>query len=140
MNSYKNTRAALTAPRQFRVSAERPLAMLRQCPVYTPTPMLASPSLAKALNVSELYVKDESQRMRLGSFKALGGAYALGQMVSDKAGVADVMSDAAKAVAKEMTFITASAGNHGLSIAAGAKVFNSNAVIVLSTTVPEPFA
>ncbi|NKB77733.1 MAG: diaminopropionate ammonia-lyase [Gammaproteobacteria bacterium] len=140
MITYQNTRTDLTAPRLFRVSAERPLAMLRQCPVYKPTPMSAVPSLAQTLGTGELYVKDESQRMNLGSFKALGGAYALAQMVCDKADNEDTMSERFKSVAREMTFITASAGNHGLSLAAGAKVFGSNAVIVLSTTVPEPFA
>ena len=40
--------------------------------------------------------------------------------------------DALRATARAMTFVTASAGNHGLSVAAGAKVFGANAAIVLS--------
>ena len=114
--------------------------MLGQCPVYRPTPMPQVTALATALGVSELFLKDESQRMNLGSFKALGGAYAVAQMICDKTGADDVMSEPARLAAKEMTFITASAGNHGLSIAAGARVFGANAVIVLSSPVPEPFA
>ena len=38
------------------------------------------------------------------------------------------------------TFITASAGNHGISVAAGAKVFGANSVVYLSETVPKDFA
>lgn len=97
-------------------------------------------TLAKRLGLAQLWVKDETQRMRLGSFKALGGAYAVAQMISDAAGGSDPTGPEAKALAKDMTFITASAGNHGLSVAAGAKVFGAQAVIVLAETVPEGFA
>ncbi|PTX55678.1 diaminopropionate ammonia-lyase [Litoreibacter ponti] len=72
-------------------------------------------------------MKDESARMGLGSFKALGGAYAALRLI-ERAGTAD------------LTFVTASAGNHGLSVAAGAQAFGARARIYLSATVPEPFA
>ncbi len=128
----------------FRSSPARPLALLRQCPVYGPTPLRAAPDLAKALGVNGLWLKDETRRMGLGSFKALGGAFALAQIILDRAGgsdpKSDPMSDAARAVAAETTFITASAGNHGLSVAAGARVFGAKAQIVLSSGVPEAFA
>tara|TARA_R110002110_G_scaffold64680_28_gene178880 strand:+ start:2469 stop:3446 length:978 start_codon:yes stop_codon:yes gene_type:complete len=114
--------------------------MLKQCPVYQPTPCISVAGLAADCGVAELYVKDESKRMRLGSFKALGGAFAVAQMISDATGETDLMSDAARKQAAEMTFITASAGNHGLSVAAGARVFGARAVIVLAPTVPEGFA
>ncbi len=65
--------------------------------------------------------------MGLGSFKALGGAYAVMRLI-EQAGHAD------------LTFVMASAGNHGLSVAAGARVFGAKARIYLSETVPEPFA
>ncbi len=116
------------------------MAMLKSCPAYAPTPLLDMASLAASCGVGALYVKDESKRMRLGSFKALGGAFAVAQMVADRSGEADPTADTAKTVAAGMTFITASAGNHGLSIAAGARVFGAHAVIVLSSFVPEGFA
>lgn len=78
--------------------------------------------------------------MRLGSFKALGGAFAVAQMISESAGTADLTDESAKKTAASMTFITASAGNHGLSVAAGARIFGARAVIVLSAAVPEDFA
>lgn len=77
--------------------------------------------------------------MRLGSFKALGGAFAVAQMICDAAGTADLTSETAKETAKHMTFITASAGNHGLSVAAGAHIFGANAVVYLSSLVPKGF-
>ncbi len=78
--------------------------------------------------------------MRLGSFKALGGAFAVAQMISDASDETDLLSEKARDVAEGMTFITASAGNHGLSVAAGARVFGARAVIVLCSSVPEGFA
>jgi len=115
------------------------MALLRKCPVYTPTPFTALPLLARELGISQLFAKDESSRMGLGSFKALGGAFAVAQMICEAAGTDDPMDDAAQKLASGMTFITASAGNHGLSVAAGAKVFGAKSVVVLPATAPEAF-
>ncbi len=127
-------------PRLFRTEASRPFRLLQDCPAYEPTPLVDLPDLAAACGVARLQVKDESKRMGLGSFKALGGAFAVAQMVLDASGAEDPCGEAAKRVAGGMTFITASAGNHGLSVAAGAKVFGARAVIVLAAAVPEAFA
>ena len=124
----------------FRASAERPLALLADCPAYAPTPLSDAAALADTLGVARLWIKDESTRMGLGSFKALGGAFAVVQMILDRAGGHDPMTPEARAVAAQMTFITASAGNHGLSVAAGARVFHAGAKIVLAASVPESFA
>ncbi len=137
---FENPHANAPAPRLFRTEATRPLALLKQCPVYAPTPIIENPDLAERLGVGSLVLKDESKRMRLGSFKALGGAFAVAQMVSDRAETSDLESLAAKSAAGDMTFITASAGNHGLSVAAGARVFGALAVICLASSVPEDFA
>lgn len=126
--------------RGFRTSADRPLALLHHCPVYEPTRLHSLPDLNAVLGIQKLWVKDESQRMGLGSFKALGGAFAVLQMISDAAGGADIRTPSARATAAGMTFVTASAGNHGLSVAAGAHQFGASACIVLSASVPESFA
>lgn len=128
------------ARRLFNPSPARALAILRSCPVYQPTPLVELPSLAAGHDLAALYVKDESQRMRLGSFKALGGAFAIAHLICARAGETDPTTQTAKAAAGEMTFITASAGNHGLSVAAGARVFGASANVVLSASVPEGFA
>lgn len=137
---FENTVLSKPSVRRFISSADRPLAMLQQCPAYASTPMQNEPGLATELGIGEILVKDESKRMRLGSFKALGGAFAVAQMISDAGDGCNLEDDKTKKVAAEMTFVTASAGNHGLSVAAGARVFGAKAVIILASTVPEGFA
>ncbi len=92
-----------------------------------PTPMVNLPRLAADCGVGQVFVKDERPRGGLGSFKALGAAYVIARMAQDQ----DVSS---------VTFVTASAGNHGISLAAGAAKVGAKAVIYLAETVPEPFA
>ena len=140
MMQHRNERHHSVHARGFRVAADRPLALLQACPAYAATPLHSLDNLASELGVSSLWAKDETRRMRLGSFKALGGAFAVAQMISEAAGTADLTDASAKDVAAGMTFITASAGNHGLSVAAGARIFGARAVIVLSSSVPEDFA
>ena len=107
--------------------ADRPLTLLSRCPRAAQTPLVVSAELAQMAGVSQVSVKDERTRMGLGSFKALGAAYVIAR-------------DAASGNAKGQTYVTASAGNHGLSVAAGAAAFGARAVIYLSASVPEAFA
>ena len=116
------------------------MAMLRQCPVYEATPLRSMASLAGELGIGALVIKDETRRMHLGSFKALGGVFAVAQMIVDASGTTDLSGEDARMTAAKMTFITASAGNHGLSVAAGARIFGARGVIVLGSAVPEGFA
>lgn len=109
--------------------------LLAACPVHHPTPLLDMPALAKRAGIASLLVKDERDRMGLGSFKALGAAYAIAREAEKV--VQDDRWDCALA---GRNFIAASAGNHGLSVAAGARVFGARALIYLADTVPEAFA
>lgn len=101
------------------------------------TPLHRLPGLAAELGIGELAVKDEGQRLGLGSFKALGGAYAVIRLVLEEASqrlgqavdVADLHSPAVKAVASGMTFACATDGNHGRSVAQGAELVGAKAVI-----------
>ena len=104
--------------------ADAPFALLKDCPQHAETPLVEIPGFAGA---GRCFVKDERGRMGLGSFKALGAAYVIAH-AAQNGGV------------EGRTFVTASAGNHGMSVAAGAKVFGADAVIYLSETVPESFA
>src|SRR4028118_1292893 len=52
---------------------------------HAPTPLHSLPALASALGVGAIHVKDEGFRLGLGSFKALGGAYAVIQLVLEAA-------------------------------------------------------
>lgn len=91
-----------------------------------------------------MFIKDETGRMGLGAFKALGGVYAVARLIEKKMGhriaPADFHASAVKEVAAGMTFVCASAGNHGLAVAAGARLFGARARIHLAETVPESFA
>lgn len=108
--------------------------LLAQCPAARPTPLLARPDIAARTGVAEVLLKDERARMGLGSFKALGAAYAIARDAE-----ATGRQPLAQALAGR-TYVAASAGNHGLSVAAGARVFGAAAVIYLSETVSDAFA
>ncbi|MGJ8573133.1 MAG: pyridoxal-phosphate dependent enzyme [Hoeflea sp.] len=108
-------------------------ALLAQCPAHAPTPLVDCPELAAKAGVARLTIKDERARMGLGSFKALGAAYAIAREA------AAVGGDLRQALTGR-TYVTASAGNHGMSVAAGARIFGASAVVYLSHAVPEGFA
>ncbi|MGJ4855697.1 diaminopropionate ammonia-lyase [Labrys sp. La1] len=104
---------------------------------HRPTPLLSLSALAARLGIGELLVKDEAHRLGLCSFKALGGAYAVVRLVIERAclllgrqidyselGQADVRS-----VAAGMIFACATDGNHGRSVAQGARFVGAKAVI-----------
>lgn len=114
-------------------------ALLTECPAHAPTPLLSRPDLAQDFGVAALHLKDERPRMGLGSFKALGGAYAVACLVRDHA-PGGLTSPTSMEAASAIRVICASAGNHGLSVAAGARVFGARAAIYLSESVPESFA
>lgn len=108
--------------------------LLRRCPAHAPTPLHNAAQLAAGLGVAQLWLKDERSRMGLGSFKALGAAYAIAREA------ATTGADDLQHALHDRTYVTASAGNHGLSVAAGARLFGARAVVYLSQTVPESFA
>ena len=109
------------------VDAARAALLVAQCPVAGATPLVDAPELAAIAGVGSLHIKDERNRMGLGSFKALGAAYVIAH-------------DASDCTAKGRTYVTASAGNHGMSVAAGAAAFGARAVVYIAETVPEAFA
>ena len=111
--------------------AHRVSALLTKCPFFAETPLVEAPGLAP---VSAFWVKDERSRMGLGSFKALGAAYVIARHAVE-------LSDSPSSnVLAGRTYVTASAGNHGMSVAAGAKVFGARAVVYIAETVPQSFA
>lgn len=101
------------------------------------TPLLALPALAEALGVGAIHVKDEGQRLDLGSFKALGGSYAVIRLVLEEAshhfdcdiGFADLGRPSVRALAAKKTFACATDGNHGRSVAQGAQLVGAKSVI-----------
>jgi len=112
-------------------------ALYRSCPEARETPLLDLPDLARRFGVAVLSAKDERARMGLGSFKALGAAYAIAKQANRR--VKDGKATSLQTALKGVTFVCASAGNHGLSLAAGAPLFGARATVFVSETVPQAF-
>lgn len=119
---YGAARAAVLSAEGF-AAAEREIT---SWPGYAPTPLVALPGLARSLGVASLRYKDERGRFGLKSFKALGGAYAV-RRVLERVG----------RPAREVTVTCATDGNHGRSVAWGARLFGCNCVIFIHATVSE---
>ncbi len=113
---------------------------------YAPTPLTSLPGLAKELGVGELKFKDEGGRFGLGSFKALGGAYAvyrlLARMITEKTGIENISPEDLKNGVyrdhvKDITVSSATDGNHGRSVAWGAEQFGCKSVIYIHAEVSQ---
>ena len=89
---------------------------------YKPTSIKNLDLLANNYSVKNIYYKDEGERFDLKSFKALGGAFAVDKVSKNK---------------KEITVATATAGNHGRSVAWGAKRLGIKCKIFISENVSE---
>tara|TARA_Y100000748_G_scaffold242129_1_gene206353 strand:+ start:2392 stop:3462 length:1071 start_codon:yes stop_codon:yes gene_type:complete len=113
--------------------------LLALCPKASRTPLVSSIALAEKAGVKNIWFKDERQRMGLGSFKALGAAYVIADHAS-KVVTNNASANDWKKALNGKCYVTASAGNHGLSLAAGARLFGAKAVIYLSSNVPSSFA
>ncbi|MGQ7847300.1 diaminopropionate ammonia-lyase [Granulosicoccus sp. 3-233] len=115
-------------------------------PGYSSTPLLSLPALANLLGVGNLHYKDESSRFGLGSFKALGGAYAVGRLlqrcIAAETGGAEpdmqaILNGEHVNIVSRMTVCCATDGNHGRSVAWGAERFGCTCVIFIHATVSE---
>ena len=89
---------------------------------YSPTPILNLNKLSQKLKLNKIFYKDESKRFNLKSFKALGGAYAVEKVAKKN---------------KKIVISTATAGNHGRSVAWGSKKLGVNCKIFISEFVSE---
>ena len=89
---------------------------------YSPTPLLSLNKLSKELNLKNIFYKDENKRFDLKSFKALGGAYAVEKVTKGN---------------KDIVVATATAGNHGRSVAWGARRLGLKCKIFISEFVSE---
>jgi diaminopropionate ammonia-lyase len=115
---------------------ESPATLLRHCPAYAATPLIDLSELAKALGVASVLIKDEGCRP-LGSFKALGGVYAGLRALARAAGVsAEALLDPARPRRSLPALVCASAGNHGLSVAAAARLAGTRARVFMSQAIP----
>lgn len=109
------------------------------------TPLVSLPGLARNLGVSSIHMKDEGFRLGLGSFKALGGSYAVIRLVLEEASrqlsrpvdISELNTPEVLAIAKTMTVACATDGNHGRSVAQGARLVGANASIFVHSGVSD---
>lgn len=119
-------------------------------PGYAPTPLAELDDLAKTLGIAGMYVKDESYRFGLNAFKGLGGSYSLGCYIARKLGkesaapgkeapdkemqslsFAAITSEETRRKLGEITFVTATDGNHGRGVAWTAHMLGQKAVVYM---------
>lgn len=112
---------------------------------YAATPLHTLPALAQALGVAAVHYKDEGSRFGLGSFKALGGAYAVARLLCRELGARlgrelstqDLLTPEVRALCADVTVTCATDGNHGRSVAWGAQLFGCRCVVYIHATVSE---
>ena len=82
---------------------------------YNCPPLVSLKSLAKELNINNLFVKDESERFGLNAFKVLGASYAVNHLLNNESNIT--------------TFCTATDGNHGKALAWSSMMYNRKCVV-----------
>ena len=107
-------------------------------PMYAPTPLAHLPETARCLGLQDLFVKDESYRFGLNAFKVLGGSYAIGNFLAGRLGkkieevdYETLISEETREKLGDMTFVTATDGNHGRGVAWTANQFRQKSVVYM---------
>ncbi len=105
---------------------------------YSVTPLHKLENLAQHLGVKNIFVKDESYRFGLNAFKVLGGSYAIGKYLAEKLNmdISEVSFDylrskSVKEKLGEITFVTATDGNHGRGVAWAANQLGQKSVVYM---------
>jgi diaminopropionate ammonia-lyase len=148
LNNHPDHRAPLAQADAalFSVAAARDVErFLRHRKGHRETPLLSLPGLARELGIAAIRIKDEGHRLGLGSFKALGGSYAVIRLVLEEAAsklgrpvdIGELHEAEVRQVAQGMTVACATDGNHGRSVAQGAQLVNAKCVIFVHQGVSE---
>ncbi len=122
-----------------RESFDRARSIISRWPGYQPSPLRSLDGLASALGIEKLYYKDESERFGLGSFKPLGGAYAVTRLLQKiilqrhhfNADPGDLLQGKYADYVGHLTVTAATDGNHGRSVAWGAQRCGCHCVIYI---------
>lgn len=117
---------------------ERASRFHKTIPGYAPTPLVSLDHLAQKLGVAQVLVKDESRRFGLNAFKALGGSYAMARCLGQRLGWPEekitfeaLMKPEVREKLGELTFVTATDGNHGRGVAWAARQLGHKSVVYM---------
>lgn len=100
------------------VDSDRIRAFHRSLPDYRPTPLVDLPSVAAELGVGRVLAKDESNRLGLPAFKALGASWAVHRVAAGH-----------RPSQPRLTLVAATDGNHGRAVARFARILGHRAAI-----------
>jgi diaminopropionate ammonia-lyase len=110
----------------------------RSFPQYEETPLVKLPGLASALGIKGFFIKDESKRFGLNAFKVLGGSYAIGRYIArrlgkdiSELGYAALVSEETRKKTGDISFYTATDGNHGRGVAWAANKLRQKSVVFM---------
>lgn len=106
--------------------------------IYKETPLVSLENLAEKLGVKSIYLKDESWRFGLNAFKVLGASYAIANEIGGRIGkditelsAESILSQETKEKIGEITFVTATDGNHGRGVAWTANKLGQKSVVYM---------
>ncbi|MBI9082315.1 MAG: diaminopropionate ammonia-lyase [Desulfobacterales bacterium] len=105
---------------------------------YAPTPLVFLDAMAQKLGLGKILVKDESHRFGLNAFKALGASYAMARFIEDrleltlgKSGFRRFSEPQIRRQIEDITFVTATDGNHGRAVAWAASKIGCRSVVLM---------
>lgn len=107
-------------------------------PEYSVTPLVNLDNLSKKLGLGGIFLKDESYRFGLNAFKVLGGSYAMAKYLAQRLNMdikdlpyENLISDEIREKLGDITFVTATDGNHGRGVAWTANRLKQKSVIYM---------
>ncbi len=120
------------------LEAKKALDFHKSISEYKETPLVDLSGLSAYLGLGSIQVKDESFRFGINSFKALGGAYAIGTYMAKRLGldIADLpydrmISNETRTKLGDITFVSTTDGNHGRGVAWTANRLKQKCVIFM---------
>jgi diaminopropionate ammonia-lyase len=113
-----------------------PASFHRRLPGYAPTRVVDAPELADELGLAQVFVKDESERLGLPSFKILGASWAVYRLLVGRLGHEPEWRSldelrAGLAPLGPLTFVAATDGNHGRAVAHMARLLGYGARVLV---------
>ena len=110
----------------------------RSLPGYAETPLVSLRCLSEQAGIRAVFVKDESRRFGLKAFKGLGGSYCMYRILCERFGLNPAETDYSaflhediRKACGEITFVTATDGNHGKGVSWAAKQFGCRARVFM---------